>query len=106
MPQHVQASGWRAQIRDALEVVESMKGINPVSSKSRDVITSLCGDNLQDPDSPPLQYVSSNTSERARDATVWMAGCAPTLINEDLWAGSLDNSIPDFEFGDWDAWNL
>jgi len=34
------------------------------------------------------------------DATDWMAGCAPALINEDLWAGSLDNTTAEFSFDD------
>ncbi|GAB7355262.1 hypothetical protein MBLNU459_g5809t1 [Dothideomycetes sp. NU459] len=118
MPQDMQAAAWRNQIRDALAVVESMKSVNQSSSKCRDVILSLCGESLQDPDSPPLQYLGdamASSEQRggggsggggARDATAWMVGCAPALINEDLWPGSFERTIPDFEFGNWDAWNL
>lgn len=75
-----------------------MATLNPSASKCRDVILSLCGSSLRD-SSAELFTSPLDTSlyEPTWDATNWMAGCAPTIINEDLWAGSLDNT--EFNFG-------
>lgn len=76
-----------------------MATMNPSASKCRDVILSLCGSNLRDSSTEMFGTPTGSIYEPTWDATNWMAGCAPTLINEDLWAGSLDNTGTEFQFG-------
>ncbi|KAL1297482.1 hypothetical protein AAFC00_005004 [Neodothiora populina] len=96
-PQSPLALGWRLQIEATLEVIQSMTSMNPSAGKCRDVILSLCGSHLRDSNTEMYDPSMASIFEPTWDATSWMAGCAPTLINEDLWAGSLDHT--EFNFG-------
>ncbi|CAC9885796.1 unnamed protein product, partial [Aureobasidium pullulans] len=101
------APEWRDQVSATLEVVESMIGLNPSASKCRDVIMSLCGSHLRNLDDEFVDYEQAFNFEPTMDATAWMAGCAPTLINENLWAGSLDNTSAELSFSTWEGdWNI
>ncbi|CAD0109619.1 unnamed protein product [Aureobasidium uvarum] len=101
------APEWRDQVTATLEVVESMVGLNQSASKCRDVIMSLCGSHLRSLDDEFVNYEQAFNFEPTMDATAWMAGCAPTLINENLWAGSLDNTSAELSFSTWEGdWNI
>lgn len=68
---------------------------------------SLCGSHLRDLGDDFVNYDQTFMFEPTMDATAWMAGCAPTLINENLWAGSLDNTSAELNFSNWEGdWNL
>lgn len=97
-PQSALAPEWRFQIESALEIVHSMATINPSAPRCRDVILSLCGNDLRGCSTDTVQPQTDFFLEPAWDAATWMAGCAPMLINEDLWAGSLDNTGTEFNF--------
>lgn len=76
-----------------------MTPMNPSASKCRDVILSLCGSMLRDSSTEMFASPMHSMFEPSWDATTWMAGCAPTLINDDIWVGSLDNASMEFNFG-------
>jgi transcriptional regulatory protein GAL4 len=101
------APEWRNQVTATLEVIESMIGLNQSASKCRDVIMSLCGSHLRSLDDEFVDYEQAFNFEPTMDATAWMAGAAPTLINENLWAGSLDNNTAELSFSNWEGdWNI
>ncbi|KAG9840888.1 hypothetical protein KCU98_g9062, partial [Aureobasidium melanogenum] len=101
------APEWRDQVTATLEVVESMIGLNQSASKCRDVIISLCGSLLRSVDDEFVNYEQAFNFEPTMDATQWISGCAPVLINENLWAGSLDNTSAELSFSTWEGdWNI
>ncbi|KAH0360596.1 hypothetical protein KCU65_g9301, partial [Aureobasidium melanogenum] len=102
------APEWRDQVTATLEVVESMIGLNQSAVKCRDVIMSLCGSLLHKVDDEFVNYGEQAFNfESTMDATAWMAGIAPALINENLWAGSLDNTSAELSFSNWEGdWNI
>jgi hypothetical protein len=101
------APEWRDQVAATLEVIESMIGLNQSASKCRDVIMSLCGSHLRNVDDEFVNYEQAFNFEPTMDATQWISGCAPVLINENLWAGSLDNTGAELSFSTWEGdWNI
>lgn len=84
-----------------------MTGLNQSASKCRDVIMSLCGSHLRNVDDGFVNYEQAFNFEPTMDATQWISGCAPVLINENLWAGSLDNTSAELSFSTWEGdWNI
>ena len=90
-PQSPSALGWRLQIEATLEVVQSMATMNPSASKCRDVILSLCGSHLRDSNTEMFGEPMGSLFEPTWDAAI--------TINEDLWAGGMNDMTSDFNFG-------
>ena len=97
------APSWRSQIESSLVVFDDMRSMNSSSAKCHDVIISLCGAHLSNYNrhraASGNEGGTVNMADVAggADAAMWMAGSAPTVINADIWLGSLDNN------GDWDG---
>lgn len=89
--QHSNADDWRNQIHATLEVVESMKELNPGSSKCRDVIHRLCGTSLY---SRGEEGVDASAGARQGSAASKSATDSYSMTN---WITEVDAAIYEYD---------